>query len=629
MALPFATTGMGLRTRPVVAPSGTTPQVIADPAFGAPATTTATPPPATTATPAPATPAPATTTAAPATTTAPPPATAATPPVAQPGIVNNGINPNAGTGLAGMRLPSFIRQRLIAGGQGPNLTDNMTIGDLRNLPRLDIQQRAANGSVNAQAQLAAQNPAAVQSAYQYYQSLDPSGKAAFLSQNSAMSDAFIQKGLITTDDINFYLAGNAVPGTPGGAPVIDWTNPGNVGVYTDGWQGAVAPTPKTHAGLGTGQAQQQPGYSTADPNAPAPNQGGAPTQQQFYESQGYVYDPTTGNYVVPPGGLPGAGAGSPPPGTTAPPPPPGTDTRTTRTPATTPGGAGAPGTTTTPPPGTNNAPPPDGTGGIVNNGTSTYTPPNAPLPGDTSNTNVNPALQNVTADQTVQGQLSNILKTGNPIIDQARAAAMEAANARGLQNSTLAAQAGEEAAVQSALPIATSDAATYQKQALANQDIQNQFLASKLSTNEDIQKAYQAFLQSNYTAAQDDKLKAYINDSSNTSAQKIAALQSATQMNITNANNAERLTEAGMNIASQQLMQQAGFTNADMLAMTTIQDTELRQYTDQVNAINNNTNMSADDKKTAILELDSTYNSTPNFPIQFDTDGVPSPRTGT
>lgn len=74
----------------------------------------------------------------------------------------------------------------------------------------------------------------------------------------------------------------------------------------------------------------------------------------------------------------------------------------------------------------------------------------------------------VADDQTVQGQLSKILKSGtSPLLQQAETRALQQANQRGLLNSSLAVQAGQEAVIGAALPIAQQDAQTY-NQAMTN-----------------------------------------------------------------------------------------------------------------------------------------------------------------
>lgn len=81
----------------------------------------------------------------------------------------------------------------------------------------------------------------------------------------------------------------------------------------------------------------------------------------------------------------------------------------------------------------------------------------------------------VNAEQTVEDRIRRITDPNNPIIAQARAGALAQANDRGLLNSSIATGAADAAAYQTALPIATADAATYAKAAGYNADQSNQF----------------------------------------------------------------------------------------------------------------------------------------------------------
>lgn len=78
------------------------------------------------------------------------------------------------------------------------------------------------------------------------------------------------------------------------------------------------------------------------------------------------------------------------------------------------------------------------------------------------------------AKQSVSGQLKAILSEGSPYLDRARASALETANSRGLINSTMAAQAGEAAAIDAALPIASADANIYNNAEFTNKAAENQ-----------------------------------------------------------------------------------------------------------------------------------------------------------
>ena len=75
--------------------------------------------------------------------------------------------------------------------------------------------------------------------------------------------------------------------------------------------------------------------------------------------------------------------------------------------------------------------------------------------------------------ETVAGQLKSLTASNSPYIRQAEKDTVRQANSRGLINSTMAAGAGREAAIRSALPIATQDASTY---AAARENEQQNYL---------------------------------------------------------------------------------------------------------------------------------------------------------
>lgn len=86
-----------------------------------------------------------------------------------------------------------------------------------------------------------------------------------------------------------------------------------------------------------------------------------------------------------------------------------------------------------------------------------------------------PVVSNVQANETVEGRLEGLLERGNPLLRQARNRAIRFAASRGMQNSTLAAQAGEEAFISQALPIAQQDATTFSDRAALNMTERNKF----------------------------------------------------------------------------------------------------------------------------------------------------------
>jgi hypothetical protein len=87
----------------------------------------------------------------------------------------------------------------------------------------------------------------------------------------------------------------------------------------------------------------------------------------------------------------------------------------------------------------------------------------------------NPSLNTVTPAQTVQGQMSGILASGSPLMQQADTTGLQTANSRGLLNSSMAAGSAENSMIAAATPIAQQDATTNYNSAIANQNTQNAF----------------------------------------------------------------------------------------------------------------------------------------------------------
>ena len=72
-------------------------------------------------------------------------------------------------------------------------------------------------------------------------------------------------------------------------------------------------------------------------------------------------------------------------------------------------------------------------------------------------------------------RLTSMLSTDSPYLTRARSRAAQYANSRGLLNSSIAATAGEAAAIDAAAPIATADAATLARAGEFNAGAQNTF----------------------------------------------------------------------------------------------------------------------------------------------------------
>jgi hypothetical protein len=94
---------------------------------------------------------------------------------------------------------------------------------------------------------------------------------------------------------------------------------------------------------------------------------------------------------------------------------------------------------------------------------------------DGSTWNVDPKTQ------TVAGQLESTIASDNPLMQQARARALQTMNGRGLTNSSLATSAADSAMYDAAMPIAQANAATYATAAQGN--AQKTFDANKYNTD--------------------------------------------------------------------------------------------------------------------------------------------------
>ena len=83
-----------------------------------------------------------------------------------------------------------------------------------------------------------------------------------------------------------------------------------------------------------------------------------------------------------------------------------------------------------------------------------------------------PTVHKSTVDPnlTVENRMTGLLSSESPYMNAARSKAMRTANQRGLLNTTMAAGAGEKAAIESAMPIATQDASYLQNSAIKSQE---------------------------------------------------------------------------------------------------------------------------------------------------------------
>lgn len=84
-----------------------------------------------------------------------------------------------------------------------------------------------------------------------------------------------------------------------------------------------------------------------------------------------------------------------------------------------------------------------------------------------------PVLQTFDESKGVAGRVNSITSSGSPLMQTARTRAAQSSAKRGLLNSSIGAQAGEQAVIETATPIASADASLFQQQQLANQNASN------------------------------------------------------------------------------------------------------------------------------------------------------------
>jgi hypothetical protein len=243
----------------------------------------------------------------------------------------------------------------------------------------------------------------------------------------------------------------------------------------------------------------------------------------------------------------------------------------------------------TAPPPSSSAPPPASSGSGGGGSGGEQLDPNSVTAANASTVGT-PTAWNVTADQTVEGRINNIV---NGVVgQQARADATGQWNDRGLSNSSMAVTAGEDAAYRAAQPIAQADAATYAKAAGYNADQINQanLANAQLGTQTSI-----ANLNANTQWAD-------ANLSARTQLQT-AQIGADTQKAIAALNAS---TQVGMNaLDNQTKLQVQQFANENQVLLNTSSQaaTAFNQYVVSATNIENNANMDAATKNLALQTL--------------------------
>lgn len=256
--------------------------------------------------------------------------------------------------------------------------------------------------------------------------------------------------------------------------------------------------------------------------------------------------------------------------------------------------------------------------------------------------NVNaPDPMKVESNQTVQGQLEGILASNSPLLQHAYNQAMVGMNDRGLVNSSTAIGAAQNAVYANAVPIATTDAGTYQNTALANfnaatQNAQlnasatnqaSQFNAGAQNTaglqnasfkNSAAQFGTNAQNQSNLQAAQlasNESIAAAnrasqesIAAANNATALQQTKLTTGTQMAVAQLSADTQIQVANLNSQTQKDISEAHDANSVLISNSTAATTMFNQYITNVGNIDANPNMDEAAKEKAIKTQTDIFN---------------------
>lgn len=149
-----------------------------------------------------------------------------------------------------------------------------------------------------------------------------------------------------------------------------------------------------------------------------------------------------------------------------------------------------------------------GSGGNYTSSSTSYRPGYSNLPPGMYNAGAggnNAYMGTVNPNSLVANQLSGLLGSNSPYMEQARLSGMNTAASRGLLNSSMAAGSAQQAAIQAGLPIAQQDASTYSTQDLENQKYLNAILQQKMADDTSRANASSAAAASRYGTEQNNR----------------------------------------------------------------------------------------------------------------------------
>ena len=198
-----------------------------------------------------------------------------------------------------------------------------------------------------------------------------------------------------------------------------------------------------------------------------------------------------------------------------------------------------------------------------------------------------PSQWDVSGNQTVANQLTNLLASDNPLLQQARARAMQQSNARGLSNSSIAQTAGDAAAYDAMMQVARQDASTNATAAQSNTAAKNQFTTDA-----------NAFLRNGYMA--DYNLSANEWAAQQAYARQREAQREQNAFNLAAMERENELNKGNTTSANSQSDRQ-GYINA--------LNESRRNWAIQYKELMADPNMSPENKKDALTSLAASYNT--------------------
>ncbi len=239
----------------------------------------------------------------------------------------------------------------------------------------------------------------------------------------------------------------------------------------------------------------------------------------------------------------------------------------------------------------------------------------------------------------VSNQLQGLLDPSNPLMQRAMARANEAANARGLINSSIATQAGQTAMIDAALPIAQADAGTNQQNNMASTQALNQF---GFQGQQNVFQAGQNDLNRQQTAALQTQNLGFQGAQNDLNRKSTAGLQSqslAFQGSQNDLNRAQQTSYQNATLAYQNAslaattqqakdslaQQQSQFLQNQKLLSDQLGQNAATVYSGQVASILNNKDLDADGKANALDYVNAIWTGNGIVPSQIGGNTTSSP----